>query len=376
MNYLILLMAFMRIGTQLFTSFKLFEFLKTRPSILPLEDYPGISIIMPMKGVSESSRETLNALLGQDYPGALELVVAVEDAQDPAVLLVEEYIQKNTTKVEIRLLKGLERIGLNPKSSNVMHALNHARYPWYYFNDADSRPVPQHFSHFMSMVQNRPDHFATALSVHHGGSDVFSIAENISSNLEITTYYMLAGAATCPLNGGAYFLHQDLLAKIGGYQVALNTLTEDMMFSNALIKAEAQCHKARTLVKTGGEKQSFSGYLKRQVRWLLIAKCFKPHFFYLALLNMPSIWSFAWGFCQKQMFFVFLGLLLLMLRMAQAYVFQIALGTDDRDWKKVWGAVVYDLLLPVVWIRTLFTTQVSWGNNIMHVKRDGKLSLK
>lgn len=376
MQILIIIMAAMRVMTQIFTSLRLTQFLK-RPEITSdRKDLPPISIIMPMKGVSENTSETLHALLSQDYPGKVELVIAVEDANDPVVALIEKTILNKNSPVEINLIKGVKRIGLNPKSSNVMHAIRAAKYDWLYFNDADSRPPTNHLSHLMCLIEADPGSFATALSVHHGGKDVFSITENISSNLEISTYYMLAGEETCPLNGGAYFLHKSMLEKMGGYEIALDTLTEDMMFSNLLKKVGAKCFKARTLVKTGGETQSFSGYMKRQVRWLLIAKCFKPHFFYLALLNMPTLWCFIVAIIFSNIFLFSLGFLLLVLRMLQSFYFQMALGTPSTDWNKVWAAVIYEMLLPVVWIKTLMTTEVSWGGNAMHVKKNGKLIAK
>jgi ceramide glucosyltransferase len=51
-------------------------------------DFPGMDILVPIKGVLPDQEETLESMLRQDYP-SYNVIFLIESEQDPAVLLVE-----------------------------------------------------------------------------------------------------------------------------------------------------------------------------------------------------------------------------------------------------------------------------------------------
>ncbi|MGB3830132.1 MAG: glycosyltransferase family 2 protein [Ornithinimicrobium sp.] len=51
-------------------------------SIEPLRGWPGVSVVMPVRNEAQHLAESLGSVLAQDYPGALEIVLAVGASSD------------------------------------------------------------------------------------------------------------------------------------------------------------------------------------------------------------------------------------------------------------------------------------------------------
>lgn len=379
--------SFLYILGQLLPTALLFRFLKEgneferRHGGGPLRP-EGISALMPVKGPEPHLRENILAVLNQDYDGAIELVLAFQDAHDPDLAVAEAIAREyeNDPSRTVKILRGLPVLGLNYKNSNLEHAARAAAHAWFYCTDADTRVGPDHLRRALTLAQEKAHRgqasFITAISVHENPRRAGSWLEAIGTNMEFANYFLLSHLSpkTGALNGASMFFHRGTLEKIGGFRSFLNKITDDLAMQRAFVNAGARSVLLPTLTRVSLEVQSLAGFYKRQLRWQLIVRCFDPVTFYaLAPLNWVGQWLILFAALWGSAAMAQLGLLVLGIRLARSFLFQIALGTPARDWAKSLCLPAYDFISPIIWLNTISVSQVQWAGTRLNVARDGTL---
>lgn len=106
----------------------------------PVSDFtPFATVIAPCKGLDEGLAENLNALLAQAYP-SYEVLFVVDDANDPAVKIVEDVPRKAAQNAKMVIAP--EAKHSSQKVENLREAVLHAdsRSAVFVFVDSDAHP--------------------------------------------------------------------------------------------------------------------------------------------------------------------------------------------------------------------------------------------
>ncbi len=343
-----------------------------------LNEWPGISILLPIRGAGPGLNDCLRTLLGQSYPGPIELVIAIRSEADPAVArtrqLVAEFHKKNA-KVGVRWTIGGKPQGLNPKNSNLAQAFKEARYPWIYCTDADTRVPLSHLKEMAVLCQNDPMNFCTAISIHEGPRNLGASLECFGTNLEALTFFLIDSLSRAPrvINGAANFFHRDLIAKVGGFEGIVNALTDDLLLGARFFRAGAKGHLARDFVRVTQSKQSLLGYFSRYIRWLMITRYFRPDLYFLAPLYWSGQWLLLLGALSSRTDFILCGSAVLLFRVLEMAWISLQVRSPLRDLVLVPLLLVYDLVTPILWLVAAFRKQVVWGDVRMRVSQGGFL---
>jgi ceramide glucosyltransferase len=343
-----------------------------------LKEWPGISMLLPIRGPVEDLCESLATLLGQSYPGPLELVIAIRSEADPAVAdsrqLVAAFHKKNA-KVDVRWTIGGKAQGLNPKNSNLAQAFKEARYPWIYCTDADTRVTLSHLKEMATLCKNDSMNFCTAISIHEGPRNLGACLETFGTNLEALTFFLIDSLSGAPrvINGAANFFHRDLLQKVGGFDGILDALTDDLLLGARFSRAGARSHLARNFVRVTQTSQSLKGYFSRYVRWLMIARYFRPDLYFLAPFYWSGQWLLLLGALLSRTDFILCGSAVLMFRVFEMAWITLQIQCPLRDLALVPLLLVYDLMTPILWLFAAFRKQVVWGGVKMRVSQGGFL---
>lgn len=342
----------------------------------------GISVLVPVKGPEPRLRQNLEALLAQDYAGAVELVLAFQDANDPELPVAEALLAAHaaTPARSVKILRGLRPLGLNFKNSNLEHAARAASHAWFYCADADTRVGADHLRRALTLAQAEAatGHacFITSISVHEEPREAGAWLEVIGTNMEFANYFLLSHLSPekGALNGASMFFHKQTLDKIGGFGSFLDKITDDLAMQRAFVNAGARSLLLPSLTRVALARQSLGGFYRRQLRWQLIVRCFDPVTFYaLAPLNWVGQWLLLFAALAGSAPLAALGAAVLAVRLTRSLVFQIALGTPARDWAKSFCLPAYDFISPFIWLNTILVSRVEWAGTTLSVGRDGTL---
>jgi cellulose synthase/poly-beta-1,6-N-acetylglucosamine synthase-like glycosyltransferase len=338
-------------------------------------NYPGISILIPIKGPVEDLSTTLGSILKQKYPGPLELIIAIRDEDDSAVADSKKVVKDIPSTVQVKWAVGGPASGLNPKNSNLAQAYAQASHSWIYCSDIDTRPEPEHLREMMEISKADQAIYVTSISIHEGPKDLGACLEVFGTNLEATGFFLFAflNSRCGVLNGASNFFHRSLLEKIGGFPKVVNALTDDLYLGKLFVKAGAEGRLARRFVRVTQDHQTMRGFRERHVRWLMIAKYFRPDLFWPAPFNWAGQWLVLYGLFARSLPHLLAGFILLALRIVDLLVFEIYTGAPREDRRSVWTILVYDFIAPQLWFRAIFRTQVTWGGNVLKVLSGGML---
>jgi ceramide glucosyltransferase len=115
-----------------------------RPRIKPTEaeTAEGVSIVRPVCGLENFSKETLSSAFRLEHPNYEILFCAAQPA-DPVLPLVRRLIELNPD-VPARLLIGNEHVSANPKLNNVIKGWLAASHPWIVMADSNVLTPPDY----------------------------------------------------------------------------------------------------------------------------------------------------------------------------------------------------------------------------------------
>jgi len=335
-----------------------------------------ISVVIPIKGPVPQLDQIIQSYYDQNYTAKIELILAFGDATDPSLHFAKRLATRAPAHFSVVIVEGCPNTGLNPKNNNLYYGYQKTSHDWIYFADVDSRLETNHFQMLLLESQGDEKIFVSSMTVHYGAKTFGAFLETIGTNLELIIYFVLMGQKKGGglVNGAANFFHRNLLKKVGGAEIALNSLTEDLLLEKKFIsEGNATGRLASTVIWVQQEKEGFEEYLNRQTRWIKIVKCFKPALFWVAPLNWVAQWSFLFGVLFLNKFLLLCALTVFVARVFTVWAFQRLLGLGVREQVASVFIVIYDFLSPVAWFRALIMTHVVWGGRRLRVLSDGQL---
>nr|WP_321818790.1 MULTISPECIES: glycosyltransferase [unclassified Paraburkholderia] len=98
--------------------------------------FPDVSVFKPLHGEEWQLVENLESFLTQHYPGEVQYLFGVHDAQDTALAAVELLRDRYPDK-QIVIVIDTRLYGPNRKISNLVNMLNHAKHNVLCFADSD-----------------------------------------------------------------------------------------------------------------------------------------------------------------------------------------------------------------------------------------------
>src|SRR5215470_9510144 len=105
-------------------------------------DWPGISVLKPLKGADRELYEALRSHCLQDYP-QYEILFGITEVSDPAANLVRKLIAEFPER-KLKLVNCGKRLGANGKVSTLAQLAPWASHDILVVNDSDIRVTPDY----------------------------------------------------------------------------------------------------------------------------------------------------------------------------------------------------------------------------------------
>ncbi|KAJ2106964.1 Ceramide glucosyltransferase [Coemansia sp. RSA 2337] len=251
------------------------RYVKPRPFVdRPAEHYPPVTIIRPLKGLDLGLRRTLESSFRQEYPGAVEILFAVEDPDDPAIGVANELIECYP-KTRARVLIGQDNVGINPKINNMMKAFAQAHSDLLWICDSnvytDSGTLRRSVDLLLDNKRMGVIHHVVFSEAPATFGAMLDHAFLVTNHCRMYLAINAVGIASC-LTGKSNIYYKSALDNVGGLAAFGHYLAEDNMIGQALWHSGWGHTMTGDLARQPADIGSLFEYCSRRIRWVRTRK--------------------------------------------------------------------------------------------------------
>jgi ceramide glucosyltransferase len=337
--------------------------------------YPGVSILKPLHGAEEGLHDNLKSFCCQDYPGPVQVVFGVSEAEDPAVAAVRR-LQAELPAADLALVIDAKTSGANGKISNLINMAPSIRHELVVIADSDIRVEADYLRHLAGALGEPGAGLVTCLyrGIPAGGPWSRLAAMGINYHFLPSVLVGLGIGRADPCFGSTMALSRETLARIGGFEAFVNHLADDHAIGAAVRREAGRIVVPRVIVGHLCRERSAGEMLRQELRWARTLRLLDPAGFFgsavthplpFALLALALSSGAPWG-AGVLMLALFCRLLL------QSQVDRL-IGPIGAGSGSFWLEPVRDLLSFAVFVASHFTDAVTWRGQRFRVNRDGTL---
>jgi len=344
----------------------------------PLEHYPSISVVRPVRGADVGAEENFTASLDTGYPGDVETLFVFDSADDPGLPIAERVVAAHrqagrSGKAKV-VVAGAPPRGWTGKLNAMRVGMAHARGELIAFGDSDTRPSREVLPALVETLMRTPGAGSTFAPVlvdqeaKAGGDALYALMQN-------ALYSPLAAerAGTSRqlpfIMGQLMVFKREALRDIGGVGAAKGQLVDDMYLG----KRVAEVGYKNVMVQqplhiaTGG--MTLKQFMPVYRRWMMFSKNGLPFSFtwrqwlqggaYFVALISTVVALVSGHFAAAIMPATSLALIgVSLLSLNRLY------GGAAMPLRLAWAPWVLYLLAPVIMVKNLFKKQVDWRGRI------------
>lgn len=196
---------------------------------------PDVTILKPLHGAEPGLLENLASFCTQNYFGAIQIVLGVQDPGDEAIAVVEQLRAKFAGR-HLDLVVDATMHGLNRKVSNLINMWRYAEHDVIVLADSDMRVDPDYLARVVAALEKRGVGAVTCL--YHGlpatgfwtGLSALGINAHFLPNVIMGLGLNLAS----PCFGSTIAFRRKALVEIGGFVRVADCLADDYAIGAAL----------------------------------------------------------------------------------------------------------------------------------------------
>src|SRR5579864_293177 len=107
--------------------------------------FPGVTLLKPLRGAEPELDAKLASFCDQNYPGPVQILFGVQDANDPAVAVVLRLIAERPGG-DLQLRVSAHPAGPNPKIATLIGLQSHIRHEVVVLSDSDVSVTPTYLA--------------------------------------------------------------------------------------------------------------------------------------------------------------------------------------------------------------------------------------
>jgi ceramide glucosyltransferase len=330
-------------------------------------DAPPVTIVRPLCGVEQFSRETLASTFEISYP-LYETLFCVADPYDPVIPLVRDLIAEHTGR-DARLLIGDDALSLNPKLNNMAKGFSQAKFEHIVFVDSNVVTPAHYLDQLVSILQSGAG-MVTAPPIGQRPLGFWGKVECAFLN----TYQGRVQYAVDALGFGfaqgktLFFRKADL--DRGGFGFLASEPAEDAAATKMMRQKGKRIRLAGPFAQLIG-KRTFAETWGRQLRWARLRRASFPSLFApeLAAGIFPPLVALASGLGAYDA----LSAWAILAFVAIWYAPELALSRAAGWPGSLLAMIIRDLLLPAVYIGAYAGRQINWHGKVMPVRQPTRL---
>jgi ceramide glucosyltransferase len=258
---------------------------------LPIEP-PGVSVLKPLHGDEPGLFENLASFCRQNYPGRLQIVCGVQDAEDGAVAVVE-HLQNVEPACDLDLVVDPAVHGLNRKVSNLVNMAPRARHDVIVLADSDMRVGPDYLSRVVAALDEPGVGAVTCL---YYGAPFAGVWARLCA-LAINSHFLpgvlvgLTLGRARPCFGSTVAFRRKALGEIGGFPAFVDCLADDYAIGAALRAHGATISIPRFAIAHMCTQTSAGELWRHELRWARTIRSIDPAGYAGSIVAHPLPWA-------------------------------------------------------------------------------------
>ena len=334
---------------------------------------PKVSLLKPLHGDEPGLAANLASYCVQDYPGPVQILLGVQDADDPAVA-VAQALQQEHPHLDIVLVVDPRRHGANAKISNVINIAARADHDTLILSDSDIAVPPDYLRRVTAALAQEG---VGAVSLLYVGRAVAGAWSTLSAMA--ISYHFLPNAVigralgmASPCFGSTIALTTDTLRRIGGFEAFADHLADDYEIGRAVRAAGLTVAIPPMVVVHACDEASAAQLIDHELRWGVTIRLIDragyagssiTHALPLALTGAALTGAAPLALA--------VAAVVLAARLALKALVDSATGVPAGRW---WLLPVRDVLSFVVFCWSFTVNSVAWRGRRFRVSSDGALA--
>ena len=334
-----------------------------------------LTILKPLCGTEPELETNLASFCKQVYSGHVQLIFGVQDPADPAGAVVAR-LRAQFPELDIEFVVNPSKHGSNPKISNLINMLQHARYDILVVSDSDIRVTPDYLRVVVSELSRRGIGLVTCL---YRGIPIAGLWPNLAA-AAINQHFLpsvLVGlklGLAYPCFGSTLALRAETLHRLGGFQAFSDQLADDYAIGTAVRALQLKVVIPRLLLGHTCSEQSLGELLGHELRWARTIRSIDP-WGYAGLvatnpLPLALIAAALQGFDVAGIGLIALALACRLLASLQ----MPAMHDGGERGVSPWLSPLRDLLSFAIFLASFMPLSVSWRGHRYELRSDGTLT--
>jgi ceramide glucosyltransferase len=322
---------------------------------------PPVSILKPVRGVDREAYQNFASMCALDYP-EYEIIFAVGEPGDPVIPLIQQ-LQREFPSTSIRLIVGVEQLGVSPKMNNLCRLVKEAKFDLLVINDSDVRVENDYLrdavAPFVDPRVGTVTSFFRGLTNGKFAANVDAVGTPTESAASALIAQQL-GQVDFAL-GWTMAITKQRLSEIGGFESMVNHHSDDFTMGNEVARKGYRIALMRKAVWMVFPDESLLDFLKHELRWSIMLKNIRPG----GYLGMFLTFGFAWALLVALVVpswkvAALFALVYLVLRIAVAWLIGVRIIGDPIVRNNLWLVPVRDALNFFVYLASFFSNTVQW----------------
>jgi ceramide glucosyltransferase len=338
----------------------------------PTAASPAVTVIKPLKGFQDGLEEALERFCRQDYPGPIQIVFGVHDANDPAIAIVRR-LQLSHPDLDLELRIDPRIHGANLKASNLINIVDAVRHEILILSDADILVEPDYVRTVVDTLAEPGVGLVTCYYVGRQRADVWSQLSAMAIDYQFMPGAILGktlGLAQ-PCFGSTIATRADILDRIGGFATFANHLADDYEIGRAVRRLGMRIAMPPMTVAHVCDETTAKAFFGRELRWGRALRQISPGGYAGSVITYPlPLAMIAASFIGPLPLMLDLVAAMLIMRIAFKLCADSLTGSRTGRW---WLMPISDILAFCLFLASFGVNSVGWRGSRFRVSREGAL---
>jgi ceramide glucosyltransferase len=335
---------------------------------------PPVSIVKPVRNVDREAYENFASFCRLDYP-EYEIVFAVADRDDPVIPVIRK-LQQSFPSRSIRLVTAVANLGANNKVNNLCQLIQEAQHELIVMSDSDVRVEPDYLHNVVAPFSDPRVGVVTAFYRGICGRGLASALDDLGMYTDSAPGALVARKLEGKMRfafGWTMATTKEVLSEIGGLESMVNHHSDDFELGNRISELGYRVELMRKPVAMVLPDESFTEFLKHELRWSIGLRNVRPMGYAGMLLTHGLPWTLLAGAVAMSAGWARIAVAYvvayLVLRLGMVWTTAVWGFGDSQFARKLFLVPLHDAISLAVWVGGFFSNKIVWRGSVYRVRK-------